>query len=140
MDELLSRLKRLEENLRELEGFRGTTLAELEDDRRATWALRYGLMESIQATIDIACALVSRHDLGYPDSYADCFRILRRHDVLSDDLVERLIQAAGMRNVLVHEYKEVDDALVLDALDRLSDFRRFAREIRDNAPPSSPPS
>ena len=58
MDELLSRLKRLEENLRELEGFRGTTLAELEDDRKATWALRYGLMESIQAMIDIACALV----------------------------------------------------------------------------------
>lgn len=140
MDELLSRLKRLEENLRELEDFRGTTLADLEDDRRATWALRYGLMESIQATIDIACALVSRHDLGYPDSYADCFRILRRRDVLSDDLVERLIQAAGMQNVLVHEYREVDDALVLDALDRLSDFRRFAREIRDNAPPSAPPS
>jgi uncharacterized protein YutE (UPF0331/DUF86 family) len=132
MDELLSRLKRLEENLRELERFQGTTLADLEDSRRTTWALRYGLMESIQATIDIACALVSRHNLGYPDSYADCFRILRRHDVLSNELVERLIQAVGMRNVLVHEYQEVNDALVLDALDRLSDFRLFAEEIRSS--------
>ena len=111
MDELLSRLKRLEENLRELERFQGTTLADLEDSRRTTWALRYGLMESIQATIDIACALVSRHNLGYPDSYADCFRILRRHDVLSNELVERLIQAVGMRNVLVHEYQAVNERL-----------------------------
>lgn len=103
MDELSSRLKRLEENLRELERFRGTTLAELEDDRRATWALRYGLMESIQAMIDIACAIVSRHNLGYPDSYAECFRVLRQYDILSDDLVDCLIQATGMRNVLVHE-------------------------------------
>ena len=59
--------------------------------------------------------------------------------MLSDDLVERLIQATGMRNVLVHEYQEVDDALVLDALDRPADFRTFAREIRDNAPPSDRP-
>lgn len=48
MDEQSSRLKRLEENLRELEGFRGLTIADLEESRRTRWALRYGLMESIQ--------------------------------------------------------------------------------------------
>ena len=132
MDELLSRLKRLEENLRELERFQGTSLADLEDDRMVTWGLRYGLMESIQAVIDIACALVSRRNLGFPDSYADCFRVLRRHDILSEDLVDRLIRAVGMRNILVHGYQEVDDALVLDALNRLSDFRLFAEEIRSS--------
>ena len=135
MDEQSSRLKRLEESLRELEGFKGVTTADLEASRRTRWALRYGLMESIQAMIDISCAMVSRHNLGYPDSYADCVRVLRRHDVLPDDLADRLIRAVGMRNILVHEYLDVDDELLLKALDRLSDFRVFAEAIRQGTPP-----
>lgn len=135
MDEYSSRLKRLEENLRELERFRGTSIDDLEG-RQKRWALRYGMLESIQAIIDIACAVVSRYNLGYPDSYADCFRVLRRENVLPDDLTDRLTQAVGMRNVLVHEYLDVDDKLLLDALDRLSDFRAFAEAIRHGTPPS----
>jgi len=134
MDEQSSRLKRLEENLRELEAFENTTSADLEESRRTRWALRYGLMESIQAVIDISCAVVSRRNLGYPDSYADCVRVLRRHDVLPEDLADRLVRAVGMRKVLVHEYLDVDDELLLDALDRLSDFRAFAKAIRGGAP------
>ena len=135
MDEYSSRLKRLEENLRELERFRGTSIDDLEG-RQKRWALRYGMLESIQAIIDIACAVVSRYNLGYPDSYADCFRVLRRENVLPDDLTDRLTQAVGMRNVLVHEYLDVDDELLLDALDRLSDFRAFAEAIRHSTSPS----
>ena len=134
MDEYSSRLKRLEENLRELERFRGTSIDDLEG-RQKRWALRYGMLESIQAIIDIACAVVSRYNLGYPDSYADCFRVLRRENVLPDDLTDRLTQPVGMRNVLVHEYLDVDDRLLLDALDRLSDFRAFAEAIRHGTPP-----
>jgi uncharacterized protein YutE (UPF0331/DUF86 family) len=135
MDEQSSRLKRLEENLRELETFKGTTSADLEESRRTRWALRYGLMESIQAVIDISCAVVSRRNLGYPDSYADCLRVLRRHDMLPEDLADRLIRAVGMRNVLPHEYLDVDDELLLDALGRLSDFRAFAKAVRRGTPP-----
>ena len=97
---------------------------------------RHRLCRSEQAIIDIACAVVSRYNLGYPDSYADCFRVLRRENVLPDDLTDRLTQAVGMRNVLVHEYLDVDDKLLLDALDRLSDFRAFAEAIRRGTPPS----
>ena len=136
MDEYSSRLKRLEENLRELERFRGTSTDDLEEGRQKRWALRYGMLESIQAIIDIACAVVSQYNLGYPDSYADCLRVLRREDVLPDDLTDRLTQAVGMQNVLVHEYLDVDDGLLLDALERLSDFRAFAEAIRHGTPPS----
>lgn len=138
MDEQSSRLKRLEENIRALEEFKEMTPADLEASRQTRWALRYGLMESIQAMIDISCAVVSRYNLGYPDSYADCVRVLRRHEVLPHDLADRLIRAVGMRNVLVHEYLDVDDELLLGAIDRLSDFRAFADSIRRGTPPSDP--
>jgi uncharacterized protein YutE (UPF0331/DUF86 family) len=40
-----------------------------------------------------------------------------------------------MRNVLPHEYLDVDDELLLDALGRLSDFRAFAEAVRRGTPP-----
>lgn len=45
---------------------------------------------------------------------------------LEPDLAERLAEAVGMRNILVHGYLEVDDEAVWDALERLDDLRAFA--------------
>jgi uncharacterized protein YutE (UPF0331/DUF86 family) len=136
MDELLSRLKRLEENLRELAHFQNTTLADLDDDQTVRWGLRYGVMETVQIAIDLACAIVSRRNLGDPDQPADCFRLLRQTGVLSEAVADRLIQTLDARDTVAAAGPDVNDALVLDVLDRLSDFRMFAREIRDFTPPS----
>lgn len=125
-DDLQARLKELEENIRELRSFQAEDAHRIKRDRRLTWALRYGVLETIQIVIDVACAVVSRHNLGYPDSYAECLRILGRHNYLGDELTQRLVRAVGMRNVLVHEYLDVDDQLVLDALADVGDFEDFA--------------
>jgi uncharacterized protein YutE (UPF0331/DUF86 family) len=71
----LSRLKEGETNLVELERFTRLSFEEVRRDRRLTWALRYGLLESIQNVIDVACAVVSQRNLGYPKSYAACLRL-----------------------------------------------------------------
>lgn len=75
MEPLLSRLKEGETNLVELERFTSLSFEEVRRDRRLTWALRYGLLESIQIVIDVACAVVSQQNLGYPKSYAACLRL-----------------------------------------------------------------
>jgi uncharacterized protein YutE (UPF0331/DUF86 family) len=38
-------------------------------------------------------------------------------------------QAVGFRNVLVHEYVEVDDRIVLDRLTDLDDLDRFVEQV-----------
>ena len=50
---------------------------------------------------------------------------------LRPDLGQRLADAASMRNVLVHEYLEVDLDEVDAALERLDDLRRFARIVSE---------
>jgi len=40
-------------------------------------------------------------------------------------------QAAGFRNVLVHQYAEVDDDLVIAGVDRLSDLASFTTQVAD---------
>lgn len=57
----------------------------------------------------------------------DAESVATRLDRLSQfELSERLGEAVGMRNILVHGYLEVDDGAVWDALDRLDDLRLFA--------------
>ena len=129
MATLLARLKELEENVRELNRFKAMSLEQIESDRKLVWALRYGLLESIQIVIDVACAVVSHDNLGYPKSYADCLRLLGQAGYLGDTLAQDLARAVGMRNILVHEYLDVDDAILFTALDRLDDLRDFAASM-----------
>ena len=137
MATLLARLKELEENVRELTRFKAMSLEQIEADRKLVWALRYGLLESIQIVIDVACAVVSHDNLGYPKSYADCLRLLGQAGYLDDALVQPLARAVGMRNILVHEYLDVDDAILFAALDRLDDLRDFAASMAHTGPPNS---
>ncbi len=137
MASLLARLKELEKNVRELSRFKELTLEQIEADRKLVWALRYGVLESIQIVIGIACAVVSHDNLGYPKSYADCLRLLGQAGYLNDDLAQRLARAVGMRNILVHEYLDVNDALLFAALDHLADLSDFAASIAARGLPNS---
>jgi len=64
-----------------------------------------------------------------PDDYKGVFAALREPLGLAPDLVAGLSAAAGMRNVLVHGYLEVDDDEVWNALGRLDDLREFAAAV-----------
>lgn len=47
--------------------------------------------------------------------------------MLDRDHAERLADAAGQRNLLVHAYLEIDDRAIFASLSRLDDLRSFAR-------------
>lgn len=57
-------------------------------------------------------------------------RPLATHGVIDTDLGDRLVWAAGFRNVLVHGYVDVDDERVLSALDDLADLWLFIEQVR----------
>lgn len=129
MEDLLPRLKDLEENLRTLNEFKSYSLRQITADKKLLWGMRYGMLECLQIVIDISCSVVSSHNLGNPKSYAECIEILGREKYLSGTLVGRLTKAVGLRNLLVHEYFGVDDALVYDSLNNLDDLTEFSAQI-----------
>ncbi len=55
--------------------------------------------------------------------------LLGRREVLDGDLADRMRRAVGFRNVLVHEYVDIDDSVVLARLHDLADLRDFARAV-----------
>lgn len=119
------RLARLETNVTELE-----RLAAVGDPGvRDQWALRYGLLESIQIVIDVACELAARRALGSPATYRACIDALAAARIIDADLALRLAAMVGLRNLLVHEYDEIDEKRLWSALEHVDDFRRFAAAV-----------
>jgi uncharacterized protein YutE (UPF0331/DUF86 family) len=87
------------------------------------------LQISVEAVIDICHLLVAGLRLGVPADEADLFDTLARRGAISDGLARTLKEMKGFRNILVHEYAAVDDAVVYKAVrDRLADFEAFKRE------------
>lgn len=92
---------------------------------RTRLAAERALQLAIQACIDISAHLIAELGLNPPEDYRGVFESLRAVG-LDDALAERLAAAAGMRNVLVHDYLAVDDEIVWNALLGLDDLRDFA--------------
>ena len=71
--------------------------------------------------------------LGTPSSYADAFRKLQRAGIVPEDLADRLVRAAGFRNLVAHAYESLDMRRVHLAASRgPADLRRFLAILGDH--------
>lgn len=127
---ITDKLKRLEENLLTLSTIKDNyTLDDIISDKVDEWGLRYGLFESIQIIIDLACSIVSEKNLGIPKNYSDCIILLINNKYLEDELGKRILSMIGLRNLLVHEYGIIDVNKLYEYLDNLQDIKDFSNII-----------
>ena len=92
-------------------------------------AERY-LQLGIQAVLDISNHIVADMKLSLPADNRQLFEVLAKQKVFSASLSKKLIAMAGFRNVLVHEYLEIDRKRVYGALrDDLGDFEKFIKSV-----------
>jgi uncharacterized protein YutE (UPF0331/DUF86 family) len=108
----------------------------LADERRfAEDPLIYGNAErylqlAIQGVLDISNHIVADMRLNLPADSKDLFSLLATHKVLPVRLSKKLVSMAGFRNVLVHEYLEIDRRRVYRVLkDELGDFEKFIKAV-----------
>jgi uncharacterized protein YutE (UPF0331/DUF86 family) len=126
-----ARLAKIREYLAILRRIRGMT-----DERRfVADPLVYGNAErylqlAIQAMLDISHHIVADRNLALPADSKSLFDTLAREKVISRQLAVKLASMAGFRNVLVHEYLEIDRRRVYRALKtELRDFESFIRAV-----------
>lgn len=102
-------------------------------DQRAdeTWlmAVKYSFITVIEACIDLAQHITSVENLGTPANNGDAMRRLGRAGVVSPEVADSMAKAVGFRNVLVHEYFEVDDDIVLSRLADHRDLHEFLHQV-----------
>jgi uncharacterized protein YutE (UPF0331/DUF86 family) len=117
--------------LKELELLRERGRDTYEADFEVRLATEHALQTAVQICIDVGAHLIAEHGLPTPADYRAVFMNLVPAG-LNAGLAERLSNAAGMRNVIVHEYLAVNDDFVWEALANLDDLRNFAAFVQQH--------
>ena len=86
----------------------------------------------IECVTVIAFVAVKQKKFGLPRDDTDVFSILADKKVISKELSNKLIQAKGMRNIIVHAYSRVNDELVFHAIknELLVDVEQFLDKLK----------
>ena len=58
--------------------------------------------------IDIGSEIISLKQLAVPATYKDVFRTLEKEGIISASLSRKMKELVGLRNILAHEYGEVN--------------------------------
>ncbi len=84
-------------------------------EKKATIERTLELM--IQAAIDINRHLITKKlRLPFPETAKDSFLRLQQENILTEELAEELAKSAGLRNILAHEYLEIDDIIIYQSI------------------------
>jgi hypothetical protein len=84
---------------------------------------------AVQSAIDIAVHVIAEDSGKTPEEYGAAFLALAERGVIDAGLAERLRSAAGMRNVLVHEYLDVDRSRVWEVVEHPDDLVAFCAAV-----------
>lgn len=130
IDKIYARIEKLKEYVSLLEELKNTTPQLLEKDLVKKGALERYLQLAIEACIDIAELIISDQRLATPSTAKEAIEILGKHKILDNDFAQSFSKAAGLRNILIHDYLEIEYKQLINNLKtNLSDFHRFIKEV-----------
>ncbi len=104
----------------------------LETNKERSAAVKYMVQTAVEACANIAEHIIFGLHLGNPVTSKELFPILAEHNIISHDLSDKLKDAVGLRNILVHLYRQVNLSILADsATVGLDDLRAFAKVINE---------
>jgi uncharacterized protein YutE (UPF0331/DUF86 family) len=101
----------------------------LAQNRQLRWAVERGLQVAAEALFDTGAHILAAEFQETVDEYREIPTRLLARGVISAATAERLKGLAGFRNVLVHDYAEIDLSRVLAGVERLGDFDAFVADV-----------
>jgi uncharacterized protein YutE (UPF0331/DUF86 family) len=71
-------------------------------------AIAINIQRACEQAIDLANHTIRKYRLGMPKNSRDSFKILAEHQIISADIEKNLCNMIGFRNILVHQYQQLD--------------------------------
>lgn len=126
-----SRMKKLEEIINYLESLSKYTIEDFENDYTLTSSLERNLQLAIQCLLDIGNHIISIKNLEKPKEYKDIILILGRNNIIPEDFAEKIYKMAGLRNISIHAYLDIDKQELVTHLKKIDDFKSFMKFIAE---------
>jgi uncharacterized protein YutE (UPF0331/DUF86 family) len=95
-------------------------------------AIAVNLQRAAEQVIDLANHVIKKKKLGLPKESREGFEILSRASVIPKELADKLKGMVGFRNVLVHQYEDLDVKIMVDVIEHhledLIDFTNYVMQ------------
>lgn len=89
------------------------------------------IMRACELAIDLANHLTKVRKLGIPTDSRQTFELLAEAGLIAPELMKRLRSMVGLRNVAVHDYRELDARIVDWVINQgFADLLTLADEVR----------
>lgn len=108
IESVVERLQSLEEYTDYLKELRKIPLHNVKSDIKNRWAIERGLLLAIECILDIGSHIIAEEKLGRPKDYTEIIDILGEKNIIPKDFAKQIRGIAGFRNILIHEYIEID--------------------------------
>jgi len=126
----LRKISELQTYLGQIREFAGITLQDYKSDWKTQRIVERTLQMIIEACVDLAHHIISDEGMRTPTSYADAFKVLAENRVIDSNLLVTMDRMAKFRNVVVHQYEEVDAEIVIAILrKRLPDLEQYISAV-----------
>jgi len=106
------------------------------EDYKSDFYLKFSTERLIQLIVECASDInnhvVVETENRPPEDYSVSFIKASDVGLISRELAERLKGSAGMRNILVHEYMDIDDEKVYNAIPlAIKDYREYIKQVEE---------
>jgi len=131
-DTIKSRLAKFEEQLVLLREVQKVDRERFIEDPKEHVYAAHLLQTAIQCIIDIGSHIAASLNLGPVERYREIADRLLQGGTISKHLAQKLEQMIGLRNLLIHEYLEIDlERLYSIIQEDLEDLSEFAEQVKN---------
>ena len=124
-DAILSKISIIKNCLNTIQKATGLDPAKL-DDYMVEDVFVLNLQRAVQASIDMANIIIAMKGWRLPASYKDSFKELLKQKIIDQATFEQMSKMVGFRNIAVHEYQELNRAILASILkNNLKDLEHF---------------
>jgi uncharacterized protein YutE (UPF0331/DUF86 family) len=124
-----SHLKSMYENLEMLDELKSMPLEQFKNDKKTIKLCERCLQLAIQSLLDISHYIIANKNLSRPNDNREAILTLGAHKIIPDNFAQKIAPMANLRNLLIHEYLDIDPAKIHAHIQNLEDFRQFSRYI-----------
>ncbi len=125
------KIEEIEKYLSTILNFTPSSFEEYVKDFKTKAACEHYFEKIIEACENLAFLFLRFKKIKFPEEEESVFHILFNNNILNEELSKKLQDAKSMRNFISHEYGEIDDVLVFEAISEEleDDVRKFIKEI-----------
>jgi uncharacterized protein YutE (UPF0331/DUF86 family) len=105
---IVAKASKVQSHLGRVRDKRSVSLDEFLTDLDRQESILFNLQMAVQNCIDMAGHIISDQDLGVAGSTNEMFYMLQEGGYLTPKLTEKMVAAVGFRNLIVHEYGNID--------------------------------